>query len=63
MRTVRWAQGGGVGLRRGGGDVLGGVSRQDSVGLCLSQQGGRNLVVTAPVLRLLRCWLDGEQEP
>lgn len=63
MRTVRWAQGGGVGLRCGGGDVLGGVSRQDSVGLCLSQQGGRNLVVTAPVPRLLRCWLDGEREP
>lgn len=47
-RAVRWAQGGGVGLRLGEEMCWGDVSRQDSVGLCLCQQGGRSLVVTAP---------------
>lgn len=38
----------GSGAEAGGRDVLGDVSRQESVGLCLCQQGGRSLVVTAP---------------
>lgn len=52
MRTVRWPR---VGKCAGAG-----ISRLESVELCLSQQGGRNLVMTAPVPRFLWCWLDEE---